>query len=637
MRSGPSSVSGSRSRDAAGWAASAAVCLATIVAPLVLGGTHVLAIAGLDAVMATVICLWAAFFRPSLTQLAVPLACLTLPFLQLVPLPDRLLVALAPVSAGAWKVAHAGMPNAWGRISIDPAETAASARHAFLALGTVMAVAELATRSLWRYCLAAALAASGVIIWMLGLAFPVKLQSFLLLGFIDFKGPLMPGRTPLLPPVATAGFGYPELVRVAGEQYAADSWIVGDGFGSYLVTNHFAGAITLTIPFLVAVWLCMSRKHLAAVPRIIVAIGFFAGAAWTLAWLVQSRAGTASFVMATLVFACFTAPAGWCRRIAVTVTGIYAAMLVGFLVVLFGPFHDVDKLFPADIQPRIAALLTDGRVVATRVAERMFLASPLCGTGLGTYGDLYPVMTHDTLTLYFAHNEYAQLLAETGFVGLALLVAMSMPLGRAATNFWRTTYDADRPLHAAAWAAVSGLAMHSCFDWNLRVPANLFLFCVAAGLSLASARRIAGLPHLAQPRSRAILFAAGLTIVLNAAVTGLSFRDTASEVVQRRLREAIVAARLDDANRMEDSPRDALVLALAAGERMARWDPHDAQLAVALGQANLHLSTSPMPIDDANACLERAAMWFCQARWNCAACRGLAEQQVLGATDAPPR
>lgn len=622
---------------AAGGVATAIICAAVIVGPLALGGTHVLASTGLDAVMAAVICLWAVFFRPRPLHLLIPLACLALATLQLIPLPDQLLVAMAPVSAGAWKVAHAGMPNAWGRISIDPAETAAAARQGFLAVGTVIAVADLSLERRWRNCLIAALATSGAVVWILGLAFPVKLHSFLLLGFIDFKGPLMPGRTPLLPPVSTAGFGFPEIVQVAGQQYVADSWIVGDGFGPYLVTNHFAGAITLTIPFLAAAILSVSRRHVGFWPRVAVAVGIIGAAASTLGLLVRSRAGTASFVMAALVFACFSMSAGWCRRIAVAVTGVYTAMIIAFLIVLFGPFHDVPKLFPAPVQQGVAALLADGRVVATRVAERMFLASPVLGTGLGTYGDLYPSMTRNGEPWYFAHNEYAQLLAEAGIIGLIALAAAAASLGRAANKFWQPAAGTDRILGAAAWAAIFGLAIHSCFDWNLHIPANAFLFCVAAGLALASSRfTTEGAPQAASA-GRAGRGLAFVTILAALGAIGMSSRDAVSAGAQRKLREAIVLARRHSAEPKTNSPGEAIRQAIATGERMAKWDPADAQLAVALGQANLHLAMLPLPIDEANQHADAAIAWFRRAKLNCPVSRGVAEQRTLDAAAQPDR
>jgi len=611
--------------------ACALLCVAAVVAPVALGGTPTAAALGLHIVMASIVCLWAGFSRLAFLPTVFLLLCCVAPFLQLVPLPSRILVAIAPVSAGAWKVSLAGISDAWGRISIDPAETVAAARRLLLLTGTVMAVAHLSMQRRWRTALVTALALSGTIVWILGLVFPVKHNSFLLLGSVSIRGPLMPGRTPVEPPIATAGFGFPETVSVAGQQYSADSWTVGDGFGSYIITNHFAGAMTLTLPFIAALWLVATRSRTPDWLRVSLAVAVFAGGAGTVGLLARSRAGTASFVMATLVFACLAAPPGLWRRTCTALAYSYAAAVAVFLFAMLGPFRELEKLLPAPVQPVVAELLHDGRVVATRVAERMFLASPLFGTGLGTYGDQYPRMVQDGIPWYFAHNEYAQFLAEAGIVGLLLAALPGTFLVRSAVFFSQAATGTDRTLGAAAWAAVAGIAMHSFFDWNLRVPANAFLTCIAAGLALGSS---AG--------SAASLFAPGnegkgrpwtsfaLNSVLILAVitaTGFLIRDAVSEVTQRQLREAIAAARLHAANPTAPSPKDTLVEAIAAGERMARWDMRDAQLAVSLGQANLHLSSMPLPIDDANACIASAEKWFCQARRNCAACRGIADGQ----------
>jgi O-antigen ligase len=607
------------------------LCAAVVVAPLALGGTPTLATLALHVVMASVICLWAGCSRAAFLPALFLLLCFVAPFLQLAPLPSRMLAALAPVSAGAWKISLAGISDAWGSISIDPAETAASARRLLLFTGTVMAVANLALQPRWRNALVTALALSGTLIWILGLVFPVEHNSFLLLGTISIRGPLMPGRTPVEPPVATAGFGFPETVGVAGHEYLADSWTVGDGFGPYIITNHFAGAMTLTLPFVVALWLAATRPRLPDWLRLSLAIAAFAGGAGTVGLLVRSRAGTASFVMATLVFSCLAAPPGLWRRAITALTGCYATAVAVFLFAMLGPFQELEKLFPVSLQPAVAGLLHDGRVVATRVAERMFLASPLFGTGLGTYGDLYPRMVQDGIPWYFAHNEYAQFLAEAGMAGLLFAAIPGVMLVRSAASFAKAATGTDRTFGAAAWAAVAGIATHSIFDWNLRVPANAFLSCIAAGLALASstgsAASLSVRGDAGKGRSWLSNALNGALILIVITATGFLIRDAVSEVTQRRLREAIAAARLYAADPKAPSATDMLAEAIAAGELMAHWDTGDAQLAVALGQANLHLSSMPMPIDDANACLATAEKWFWIARRNCAACRGLAASQ----------
>lgn len=619
----------------AGWLSTAVLCLTAIVAPLALGGTHALATLGIQVAMAAVVFLWVAFFRPAMVPLAISLGALALPFLQLLPLPDRPLMAIAPVSAGAWKVSHAGMPDAWGRISIDPAETAAAARRAMLLIGTAAAVAELSLRRPFRNCLVAALACSGAVIWGLGIAFPVEPNSFRLLGFISFKGPLMPGRTPLEAPVATAAFGYPEIIEAAGYRYSADSWIVGDGFGPYLVTNHFAGALTLTVPFLVASWLYVTSNRFPTWLRAGVAAVTFTAAAATIALLVESRAGTASCLMAIMVFAWMVSPAGRWQRAARWATLAYTGVLIAFITAIFGPFQGIETWFPAMLRPKVAGLLSDGRVVATRVGERMFLSSPLLGTGLGTYGDLYPKMVRDGVPWYFAHNDYVQLLAEAGIAGLAFAAVPITILSRAAMTFGHRATGAKRFVGAAAWAAVSGIAVHSWFDWNLRVPANGFLACIAAGIALASQRQEDDQSRQVDNASWLRTAMAGALGVAVVATTGFLIRDAVSEVVQRQLREAIVAARLHATGPQGASPEQQLSRAIQAGKRMAAWDPGDAQLAAALGQASLHMSEMPNPIDDANAFLQQAVRWFQIARQNCAACRGIGESPLDSPSGSP--
>lgn len=583
------------------------------------------AMAALHVATAIAVCLWAVFLCPDRHSMAFPLLCFLAALFQLAPLPDSLLGMIAPVSAGAWKIVHAQQNDAWACVSIEPGETASSARRMLLAIGTVAAVSGLAARCVWRNALVAALATTGAMIWSLGLLFPGRVNSFLILGLVDSRGPFINGRTPLEPPVATASFGFPEPVRVAGQQYLADAWTLGDVFGSYVITNHFAGALTLTIPCLAAAWLVAARRWMPAWLNRCVAASLFAGGFATIALLVKSRAGAASFVMATLTFLLMAAPAGaWRRGIAVLTIG-YAGMLTVFVLALFGPIHDVELWFPQEIQPVLSALLKDGRVLATHVAQRMFLASPVLGTGLGTYGDLYPRMVGDGEPLYFAHNDYAQLLAESGLVGLGLSMAPAVALAGAAKYFWRHAAGVDRTLGAAAWAALAGIGIHSFFDWNLHVPANALLTCVAAGLALASGAGERRDYATRRGSRRGKAFVAAVLMLAVVVSAGYLVRDAISERAQRNLREAIVAARLHAMHPSMASPQDKLVKAIAIGEHMARWDPGDAQLAVALGQAHLHLTAFPMALDDMEACLASAEKWFRVARQNCAICRGIAE------------
>jgi len=256
------------------------------------------------------------------------------------------------------------------------------------------------------------------------------------------------------------------------------------------------------------------------------------------------------------------------------------------------------------------------------VALRMFAGSPAFGTGLGSYGDLHPTLVGHVEPWYFAHNEYAQILGETGIVGGLAVAGLCGMMARAFV-VWQRAWLPTRILEAGPWAALAGLAAHSGFDFNLHVPANGFLACVVAGLALAS---VPWPWAIVESRPWLRLAAAAACVAALMATAAVLGRDGLSELTQRQLRTVLVADRIAIPEKKSPPSVAELEAAITAGDRMAAWDPWNAQLAALLGQANLHLSTRPLTIDDANARREAAGQWFRKARLNCPVCRGVAER-----------
>ena len=114
---------------------------------------------------------------------------------------------------------------------------------------------------------------------------------------------------------------------------------------------------------------------------------------------------------------------------------------------------------------------------------------PWVGTGLGSFKTVYrqyQSFPDDSLWDH-AHNDYAEVLAETGLIGggltaLAILLFLNLSFRGLL----------DRLERGSGWMALGatlgccGLLVHSFFDFNLHLPANAL--CFALCLALATSR-----------------------------------------------------------------------------------------------------------------------------------------------------
>jgi hypothetical protein len=600
------------------------LCAAAVAGPLMLGSTGPWPRFFLEAVMAVATVLWALSGTRDSRSLLLPLAIASLFLFQLLPLPDGILVNLAPVSAGRWKVAREGMATGWATISVEPAATMAAIRRLLLGLATVGAVTSLARTPAYRRWFYTALAASAALIWAAGIAFPVDPENRAVMGFFSLRGPIDFWKTPERGPLQTSGYSYLDWVTVGEQRYQADGAINGDGFGSYIYSNHFANALCLTLPAAWALWMLYTREQLPQAVRIGVLLASMALAGWTTGGLAHSRAGTASLTLAMLVYLSLTAQARWFRWITGGFATAVAVGLIGFVVTFQGPLSGVLRLLPEPLAARATPLLADARIIAAQVAGKMFLASPLLGTGLGTYGDLYPALLRSDHTLYFAHNEYAQFLAESGLLGGGLCVAAAWLFVARFMRFRGGRLPATRLIDAAAWAALAGAAAHAVFDWNMHAPANALLTCIVSGLALSSVAAAAPGLTTEQPTWRGRAATAGLVLTCGCMLPFLA-RDAYTADALDTLRRANTKARLA-AMKSETPPATPLLFAaIKRGASAARLNTGNWQLAAMLGQAHLHLAQEADSDQAREAAGRSAAQWFEKARAASAASRGLPE------------
>jgi putative inorganic carbon (hco3(-)) transporter len=127
------------------------------------------------------------------------------------------------------------------------------------------------------------------------------------------------------------------------------------------------------------------------------------------------------------------------------------------------------------------------------------------GTGLGTYYTAFPQYRGADIKDFYdhAHNDYLELGADLGLIGMAALV---LSVGYALAAAVRTMGSRRNPLAiGAAFAAVmaiSSLLIHSSVDFNLQIPANAMLFVVLLAFAHLS-RQLPSVPSANTVRNMA--------------------------------------------------------------------------------------------------------------------------------------
>jgi O-antigen ligase len=165
-------------------------------------------------------------------------------------------------------------------------------------------------------------------------------------------------------------------------------------------------------------------------------------------------------------------------RLAVA-TGAFLAILIALSIWLGG----------ADLGKRIFSISTEARSEISgglrwnidRDAFKMFRKRPVTGWGLGTFPVVYPQF-RSFYTNFFvnqAHNDYMQLLVETGLVGFGIMIWYVVVLYRKAwKKIGNWNADVSGAVALASLLGVTGILIHSAVDFNLQIPANAALFYV---------------------------------------------------------------------------------------------------------------------------------------------------------------
>jgi O-antigen ligase len=133
--------------------------------------------------------------------------------------------------------------------------------------------------------------------------------------------------------------------------------------------------------------------------------------------------------------------------------------------------------------------VTNGRLHFWQTTFEVFKNNPIFGVGFDSLGVAYT--RYDTWNGGFrierAHNDYLQVLAESGIFGFAFLIWFLIALFRRGWDTFSSTTDRfRRGVALGALAGCLGAAVHSLFDFPLRTPANALVFLMLATLAVVN-------------------------------------------------------------------------------------------------------------------------------------------------------
>ena len=285
-------------------------------------------------------------------------------------------------------------------------------------------------------------------------------------------------RRPWLPILPLAGIAAAEAVLgIAG------SHTTGFAHGTYVNRNHFAGLLELALPFAAAyaiAALCRGRGPLSLRRAMAACLGLGAASLMFVAVLLSvSRTGFLASIAGLLVVAVCGIAA---RRWLLFGGALAAAILVALL--WLPPDALMDRLTSLSAPGEIS---TDTRLAIWADTLRLVKAYPVFGAGAGAYESaLYRYKTAAPLnTVDYAHNDYLQLLAELGAVGVILLAVAWFALVRKLVRDIRTLDGRSRYVSVASLGALAAISLHSLADFNLYIPANALALAWIAGVAAA--------------------------------------------------------------------------------------------------------------------------------------------------------
>lgn len=250
----------------------------------------------------------------------------------------------------------------------------------------------------------------------------------------------------------------------------------GTPFGPYVNRDDFAGLVELVAPLGLTLlfFKAVRRQHITLLLLFtIVPIGA--------AILSASRGGIIGVFFEFILLAFLARARTIGKKQLLGVTAL--VFIAGTFIVWLGVSEAIERFE----QLASGEISQNQRVAMYRDTSHIFFDHPWVGTGLGTFPVVYPgyASFYDSgLVVNHAHNDYLELLADTGLVGGACGLSFIVLLF---WGGWAGLQAANvrllRATRAGSLTACAGFLLHSLVDFNLHIPSNALVFLLVASIA----------------------------------------------------------------------------------------------------------------------------------------------------------
>lgn len=297
--------------------------------------------------------------------------------------------------------------------------------------------------------------------------------------------------------VASAVFGVVRQTTQHSLGFGLPLLQLDQGYGQFINRNHFAFLMEMALGLTLGMILGGGVKrdqvllYLAALIPV-----------WTALVLCSSRGGLIAMLAEVIVAAFLVSGFLQNRRAA---AGAYSAestsrvlrllrsspVRIGLFLVLicgvvFGTLYLGGEQLASRIEQSRTELAGDTTELHQSVKRnetwamtlKMFAAHPILGVGMGAYWVAVPAF-HDasgTLTPQEAHNDYLELLASGGLVGLAIGIWFLLAVAKKAKANLGSSDRLRRAACLGACIGIAGVAVHSLVDFGLHMLVNALVF-----------------------------------------------------------------------------------------------------------------------------------------------------------------